>query len=118
MFLVPTPHYLSDHLPGMEPPFFFSPRLKLVIFSFSLTHKDLAAHRQGYRVNQPFIWAPIALELCAAKKTSVSHLCQLMVNCRFGSWWFGIRIRIPLFRNNPFHFRGSNRSPNHWAINY
>ena len=78
MFVVPTPHYLSNHLPGMEP-FFFSP-LQTCYFSFSLTHthKDIAAaHRQGYRVNQPFIWemvgwAPIILDLCAAKKTSVS----------------------------------------------
>ena len=38
---------------------------------------------------------------------SVFH--QLMANWWFGARWFGIRIRIPL-TNNPFHFRGSQKS--------
>ena len=32
-------------------------------------------------------------------------------------WWFGIRIGMPL-STNPFHFRGSNRNPNHRAPNH
>ena len=36
-----------------------------------------------------------------------------MVSCRFGArWCFGILFRVPL-SNNRFHFRESNRNPNH-----
>ena len=33
----------------------------------------------------------------------------------FGARWIGV-LRVPL-SNNPFHFRGSNRNPNHRAPN-
>ena len=35
---------------------------------------------------------------------------ELMINCWFGAWWFGIRIGIPL-SNNPFHCRGPQGYP-------